>query len=126
MQVPIDLKNLLTHTSHSNIVAKTATFNATGLDLKDYIGNVLVVQNVGTVSGTSPTLDGTIEDSADNSTFAAVTGYAFTQVTASNSTQTMNVDTRKVRRYIRYTGTIGGTSPSFTMGVTIHGLKQVV
>jgi hypothetical protein len=86
----------------------------------------MIVQDVGTVSGTTPTLDGKIQDSADNSAFADVTGYTFTQVTASTSLQSLNVDTRKVRRYIRYVGTIAGTTPSFSMDVVAVGQKQVV
>jgi hypothetical protein len=124
--IPIDLKNLTTITSHSGIAARTATVTATGLDAKDYIGNLLIFQNVGTVSGTTPTLDGKIQDSADNSSWADVSGATFTQVTASDSYQQINVDTRKARRYIRYVGTIAGTTPSFTMGVLIQGQKQVI
>ena len=119
-----DLKNELSYTSVSNIAAKTSSFNSSGVDLVGQIGKVVIVQNVGTVSGTTPTLDGKIQDSDDNSTFADVSGYTFTQVTASNSLQTLAVDTRLVRRYIRYVGTIGGTTPSFTMGVELIGQLQ--
>jgi hypothetical protein len=127
MNIAVDLKNLLTESQIQPGAAKTATFNsANSLDLKEYIGNVLIRQDVGAVTGTTPTLDGKIQDSADNSSFADVTGYTFAQVTASNSLISLNVDTRKVRRYIRYVGTIGGTTPSYTMAVTASGQKQVV
>lgn len=116
----------LTHSSHSNIAARTSTVTATGVDVSDYTGPLLVVQNVGTVSGTTPTLDGKIQDSADDSSYADVSGAAFTQVTASNSTQTLLLDTRAVRKYVRYVGTIAGTTPSFTMGVTLHGVKNYI
>jgi hypothetical protein len=126
MNIPIDLKGLLTVTNVAAPVARTATVTSSGVDLKEYTGNVMIVQDVGTVSGTTPTLDGKIQDSADNSAFADVTGYTFTQVTASTSLQSLNVDTRKVRRYIRYVGTIAGTTPSFSMDVVAVGQKQVV
>jgi hypothetical protein len=126
MNIPIDLKGLLTVTNVAAPVARTATVTSSGVDLKEYTGNVMIVQDVGTVSGTTPTLDGKIQDSADNSAFADVTGYTFTQVTASTSLQSLNVDTRKVRRYIRYVGTIAGTTPSFGMDVVAIGMKQVV
>jgi hypothetical protein len=127
MNIAVDLKNLLaTPTQVQPPAAKTATFNsANSLDLKEYIGNVLITQDIGTTTGTTPTLDGKIQDSADNSSFADVSGYAFTQATAAGIAN-LNVDTRKVRRYIRYVGTIGGTTPSFTMSVTAYGQKQVV
>jgi hypothetical protein len=116
----------LTSTSHSNIAAKTSTFNATGVDVSDYTGPILVAQNVGVVSGTTPTLDGKLMDSADDSSYADVSGAAFTQVTTSNSLQTLVVDARAVRKYLRYTGTIAGTTPSFTMGVTFHAVKNYI
>lgn len=116
----------LTLASHSNIAARTSTVTATGVDISDYVGPIQIVQNVGTVSGTTPTLDGKIQDSADDSSYADVSGATFTQVTSSNSTQSLLLDTRSVRKYIRYVGTIGGTTPSFTMGVTTLGLKNKV
>jgi hypothetical protein len=121
-----DLKNHLTVTNIAAPIARTATVTSSGVDLKGYEGNYLVVQDVGAVSGTTPTLDGKIQDSADNSSFADVSGLTFTQVTASTSLLTLNVDTRLVRRYIRYVGTIGGTTPSFGMDVIGLGAKQVV
>lgn len=117
----------LTHTSHSHIAARTATVTASGVDVSDYSGPLLIIQNIGTVSGTNPTWDGKIEDSADDSSYASVTGATFTQVTASNSTQTLLLDTRAVRKYIRYVGTVGGTStPTFSVGVTTHGVKNYI
>jgi|tagenome__1003787_1003787.scaffolds.fasta_scaffold20815466_1 hypothetical protein len=66
----------------------------------------------GTVSGTSPTLDAKIEDSADNSSFAT-TGVTFTQITATGARQERQFKARKGRPYIRLALTTGGTSPSF-------------
>ena len=124
--IPIDIKNRLTFSQVSPPVAKTATFTAANdIDTRDYIGNIAFVQDVGTVTGTSPTLNGKIQDSDDDSTYADVTDYTFTEVTASNSLQVLNVDTRKVRRYVRYIGTVAGTSPSFSVGVSAIGQKQV-
>jgi hypothetical protein len=121
----IDLKNSLTRATVSNIAANTSTVTSSGVDLQSYIGQVVVAQLVGTVSGTSPTLDGKIQSSTDNSTWADVSGATFTQVTASNSAQYIAVDTRVANRYIRYVGTIAGTTPSFTSGVFVTGQKQV-
>ncbi len=116
----------LTHSAHSNIAARTSTVTATGVDVSDYIGSIAIVQDVGTVSGTTPTLDGKLQDSADDSSYADVSGASFTQVTASNSKQVIHVDTRALRKYVRYVGTIDGTTPSFAMGVSIIGLKATV
>ena len=121
----IDLKNAFTRATVSDIAARTSTLTTSGVDLQTYVGQVVVGQLVGTVSGTTPTLDGKIQSSADNSTWADVTGATFTQVTASNSSQFIAVDTRLASRYIRYVGTVAGTTPSFTMGVQLLGQKQV-
>ena len=77
---------------------------------------------MGAVSGTTPTLDGKIQDSADGATFADVTGLTYTEVTVSTNAQAIQVDTRAVRRYVRYVGTIAGTTPSFA--VCVHALAE--
>lgn len=123
----IDTKNELTVGTVSDIAARTSTVTASAFDLGAYQGVVTVVQAVGTVSGTSPTLDGKVQDSSDGSTgWADVTGATFTQVTASNSVQTYGLDSRGCKRYIRYVGTIAGTTPSFAMGIYVIGQKQII
>lgn len=117
----VDLKNELTYTTHSEIAARTSTLTTTGLDITQYKGSLVIRQLVGTVSGTSPTLDGKIQHSTDNSAWSDYSGATYTQVTASNSSQTVSIDTRAAYKYIRYVGTIAGTSPSFTMGIQIVG-----
>lgn len=102
-------------------VTATSTATGTGVDTFGY-NDAMVALEVGAVSGTSPTLDVKIQDSADNSTFADVTGLTFTQVTASNNSQVLRVsglNTSTRRRYLRAVGTIGGTTPSFAFGVEI-------
>ena len=99
----------------------TSTQNGTGVDTLGY-NSASVALEVGTVSGTTPTLDVKIQDSADNSAFADVTGLTFTQVTASNNSQVLRIEglnTTTRRRYLRAVGTIAGTSPSFDIGVSI-------
>ena len=82
---------------------------------------ILGDEDVTTVSGTTPTLDGKIQDSADDSSYADVATYTFTQRTATGAPATLKIDKRKVRRYIRYVGTIAGTTPSFALSVVAHG-----
>ena len=53
---------------------KTPTGNGSGVDLKGYEGDVLFVLDSAAGGGSSPTLDVTIEDSDDNSTFASLSG----------------------------------------------------
>lgn len=123
---PIDLHGELTAVELSPPAARTSTVTGTGVDVSRYKGVLKVTQQVGTVSGTTPTLDGKIQDSANDSTYADVTGYTFTQVTASTNLQSLGVDTRNVRQYVRYVGTIAGTSPSFGLAVSFIGQKEAI
>lgn len=124
--VTIDMKGEFGFLTISDIAARTSTVTGSAVDLQQYIGKVAFIQQVGTVSGTTPTLDGKIQDSADGSTgWADVSGATFsTQVTASNNQQVIAVDVRSTKRYVRYVGTIGGTTPSFAVGVIAVGEKQ--
>lgn len=106
---------------------RTATANGTGVDLKNaYQGLAAVILANNTTSGTSPTMDVKIQDSADNSTYADVTGYTFTQVTAAlTNPSVLTIDIRNLRRYARAVVTMGGTSPSFLCSVTLLVSPQV-
>jgi len=111
----------------SNLIAGAYTADATGAgaDLQGYQGVLKIVLDSGAGGGTTPTLDVKIQDSADNSTFADVLGKVFTQVTgASASIQSLAIDTRAVKRYIRAALTITGTSPTFGLAVVAAGQKQ--
>ena len=119
-----DLKNAAETITASAPAARTSTVTGSAQDMIAGDGLVSVIQTVGAVSGTSPTLDGAIEESADGSTgWAAISGATFTQVTASTNLQVISF--QRTKRYLRYVGTIAGTSPSFTMCVTfIHQKKK--
>lgn len=111
--------SLLTSVSAANTAAATGT----GVDLIDYDTSVMIVQNHGTSTGT---LDGKIQDSADNSSFAdiSVTGVTstFTQETTTAGIQVLALNPKSVRRYIRYVGTVG-TGPQ-VVGVSLVGIKK--
>ena len=105
---------------------RTATGQTSGIDLRDYDGDVVFVLDTAAGGGSSPTLDVTIEDSADNSSFAAVSSgaVAFTQVTGTASAQTVSLNKDDARRYARIKYTIGESSPTFTFSVNAIGLKK--
>jgi hypothetical protein len=102
----------------------TATVNGPGGDLLAGDNRCFAVQQVGAVSGTAPTLDGKIQESSDNSTWTDIAGAVFSTVTASTNTQAITFD--RTKRYVRYVGTIGGTSPSFALAVVISEQKKQV
>jgi hypothetical protein len=77
------------------------------------------------VSGTSPTLAGKIQESADGSTnWTDISGATFTTVTASTNTQAIAFD--RTKRFLRYVATVGGTSPSFAVAVVISEQKKQI
>ena len=103
---------------------KTATGNGSSVDFKGYEGDILFILDSAAGGGSSPTLDVTIEDSADNSTFGALSGAAFLQVTGTASVQKLSISADECKRYIRVKYTIGGSSPTFTFSVNGLGLKK--
>ena len=112
----------------SNLIAGTYTAdaNGAGADLQGYQGVLKIVLDSGAGGGTTPTLDVKIQDSADNSSFTDVVGKTFVQVTTIASLQSLGIDTRAVRRYIRAVLTITGTSPTFGLAVVATGQKQIM
>jgi hypothetical protein len=104
---------------------QTATSTVTGsaVDMIASDGKCFAVQSVGTVSGTTPSLAGKFQESADGSSgWGDVTGATFTAVTASTNLQTISFD--RTKRYLRYIGTITGTSPSFALAAVVGQQKK--
>ena len=95
----------------------TATGNGSGVDMLNYAGKakIIVISSAGT--GTSPTLDLKIQASADNSTWADVSGATFTQIVDAATVEAIGVDLNSAARYLRVVKTAGGTTPSFYAGV---------
>lgn len=76
-----------------------ATANGVGIDLMGKRG-ALFILSVGTL-GTNANVDAYIQDSADNSTFANVTGLSFTTVTASDGAGQALAYNSGANRYVR-------------------------
>jgi hypothetical protein len=110
---------LATTVSLSAAASNASTVTGSGVDLQDYNSPVLIVQNHGTSTGT---LDGKIQDSADNSSFADVSGATFTQSTTTADVKMLTLTPGQVRRYIRYVGTIV-TGPQ-VLSVSMSGVKK--
>lgn len=74
--------------------------------------------HLGAFTGTDITIK--IQDSADNATFADVTGLAFTEVTAAPATQRIAIaNTATVRRYVRAVSVTTGGFTSATFAVVL-------
>jgi hypothetical protein len=100
------------------------------IDLQGFQGRIKLALAIGAVTGTTPTLDIKVQDcDTSGGTYADVSpATAFAQkVTASaNTVDSLAVDTRAVRRYVKLYATAGGTTPSFTLGITAIGQKQTI
>jgi len=124
-----NLGNILNQGMLLPMQSVTATGNGTGVDMQDYVGQVAVVLASKNTAGTNPTLDVKLQDSADNSTFADITGATFTQVTNANTSaavsEKITININGAARYVRAVATIGGTSsPAFMTACTFVGGKQ--
>jgi hypothetical protein len=114
-----DIASQLTHTNILATAARTATANGTGVDCRSLRGAALVILDCAAGTGTTPTLDLKLQDSADNSTFADITGAAFTQQAGTAARQTLSINLDGAARYVRAVSTIAGTTPSFTYSVNM-------
>jgi hypothetical protein len=108
--------------------ARTAAITAgTAIDCISTDGPMNAIQDIGTVSGTSPTWDGKIQesDTTTSGDFADITGAVFTQVTASTNIQCIQF--QRTKRYVRYVAAIGGSStPTFGVDVLLIGqIKKI-
>lgn len=101
--------------------ARTITFNGTARQL----GAVSATQKlyaclmVLAASGTTPTLDGKIQSDNAGGFASPVDQVTFTQKTAAGQYQWAEVPGTITDDYFRFVGTIGGTSPSFTVIVLV-------
>jgi hypothetical protein len=110
----------------AGVTPRTATASVTG-NTGDFVsgdGRCTAIQQVGSVAGTSPNLAGKIQESSDQSAWTDVSGAAFTAVTTSDNVQAISFD--RTKRYLRYLGTITGTSPSFALAVVVTEQKKQV
>jgi hypothetical protein len=109
------------------LTPRTLTGSASGsaIDLLSGDGRCFAVQMVGAVGGTTPSLAGKIQESADGSTgWTDISGATFTAVGASDVMQSISFD--RTLRYVRYVGTVTGTSPTIAAGVLIGEQKKQV
>lgn len=102
----------------------------TGVDITDYEGLGVVNVAVGAVTG-SGILRVLIEDSADNSSWAAVTafgtlgtGYTANTSVSGNAIVCYPINLEATRRYVRATSSVvSGTSA--ILAVTLNAIKKV-
>ena len=96
----------------------TATGNETGVDLQDYEGDMTLILDA-EAGGSSITYAVKVQDSSDNSTFADVSGAAFTTTDANSAlVESLVVNTDEIKRYARVVITVAGGTGAGAVSVT--------
>ena len=101
----------------------TATGDQTGVDLQAYDGEIQIILNA-TAAGSGNTLTFRIEESANDSSYAAVTGGTFTAVANAASKQVLTLNASDLRRYIRVSCSAASGTPSSSVTVNGYGTRQ--
>lgn len=102
---------------------RTSSANGTGVDTLGF-DNACLVVNVGDIDTASgdETYTVSVEESADNSTFTAITG-ASTTMTADNTLKKIQINglgSGSRKRYLRAVFTLAGTTPSMPGTAVFH------
>jgi hypothetical protein len=92
--------------------ANTAAATSGWIDVRDFEGDIILIQQVGAVTGSITT---TVEDatSGAGAGAATLTGYAFTAVSSANNVQKLVIPAGLPRGWIRTVGTVV-TGPAIT------------
>jgi len=97
-----------------NNQAVTTNGNSAALDVKKTnVDGFAVGVAVKAVSGTSPTLTLSVQESDDGSAYNTI--YTFPQFTGASAGAYVVAKVQSKKRYLRLAATVGGTSPSFTV-----------
>jgi hypothetical protein len=101
----------------------TGTGNQTGVDLKDFDGDIQVILS-GTAAGSDADLTFRLEESADNSAYTAVTGGTFTVIGNEAYKEVKTVNRDGLKRYLRLSCTAETGTASSAVTCFGYGLKK--
>jgi len=112
------------------IAAPTAALatgvTGTGVDCIALDGQMGLVQVVGTVASTSFSFSGKVQE-ADTATgtYSDITGATTPALTSTTGAQIVNsVSFQRTKRFLRYVGTEGGTTPTMSLDVMFLGTTK--
>jgi len=106
---------------HPAAIGANATGPTVDLGAIDGDGPCFAIQHVGDLEDEG-TLDGRIEESANGSSWSAISGATFTQVAAANNLQVIRFT--RTARYVRWAATVAGASVLFTVAAVIGSQKK--
>ncbi len=110
-----------------NIAVSSGTQTAAGVDVSTFIENCMIVitHNESSASGVT-SIQYSVLDSADNTTFAATAGLpTVAAVTAASATTKIPLDTRLCKKYVQLKAVTASTTATFQVGAVVIGLAQV-
>lgn len=110
------LRPLLGEVALPSAARGSGTYVSGPIAAPNFAQDVALLVHCTAASGTGPTLNVSLEESSDGTTWTAITGSGATQLTAAGN-ESANAAPSKA--YIRVTSTVAGTSPSFTYRVTV-------
>lgn len=115
------------HFLQKSIAVGSGTATVAGVDLKDFVGTMKIILTYAEINGLNPSLAIHFLDSADNTTFAAITAPSIaTQTATATQIVSTQLDTRAVNRYVQAKHVQTGTTTTTVTSVVGIGLKQVV
>jgi hypothetical protein len=104
------LRNVLADVALPSGARAAGTFTSGPVAAAGVAAEVLMTVHCTATSGT-PTLDASLEESADGTSWTAITGSSITQLTAAGNCLAAAVVTKN---YVRATSTVAGTTPNMT------------
>lgn len=116
----------MANTKPSSAVVTNVT--GTGVDMIACDNNVFAIQVVGSVGGTETVFLGKIQEATTaTGTYADITGAAFSTITSTTGAPGVQAITfQRTKQWLRYVGTISGTTAGVALDVLICGQKKQV
>ena len=103
--------------------ALATSVTGTGVDCLSLDGNMGALQVVGTVASTSFTYAGKIQESdTATGTYSDIAGATFAAIGSTTGAQITGATSfQRTKRFLRYVGTIGGTTPTAAVDALFLG-----
>lgn len=107
-----------------------ATVSSSGvgsaIDLSEYEGEIVVALDVSAGSGDMTCAVKLTEADTSGGSYSDVTGGGFTTVTTTTSAQKISLNTDEMKKFVKLSITLGGTTPSFLVSGKIFAVKKYV
>ena len=103
--------------------ALATSITGTGVDCLQLDGNMGCFQNIGTVASTSFAYTGKVQESdTATGTYSDIAGATFSALTSTTGSQIVQtLSFQRTKRFLRYVGTIAGTTPTASLQAEFMG-----